>query len=71
MADTKTKENKGWFSTRWTGLKAEFSRIIWPTKATIFSQTVVTLIVTAIAGVVIYGIDQAALAALHAIGVGK
>ncbi len=69
MGESKA-EKKG-LSAKWTGLKAEFSRIIWPTKATIISQTVVTLVVTAIAGIIIYGIDQAALAALHSIGVGK
>ena len=42
----------------WTGLKAEFSKIIWPTKASIIRQTVVVVIVTVIMGVLIGMIDQ-------------
>lgn len=52
----KKKENrmKKW----WTGLKAEFSKIIWPTKATIIKQTVVVVIVTVILGVIISLLDN-------------
>jgi preprotein translocase subunit SecE len=40
------------------GLKAEFSKIIWPTKASIIRQSVVVVIITAILGVLIGMIDQ-------------
>ena len=42
----------------WTGLKAEFSKIIWPTKATIIKQTVVVVIVTVILGIIISLLDN-------------
>lgn len=52
----KKKENrmKKW----WTGLKAEFSKIIWPTKATIIKQTVVVVIITVILGIIISLLDN-------------
>ena len=40
---TKKKESR--IKTWWTGVKAEFSRIIWPDKATIIRQTVGTLFI--------------------------
>lgn len=55
MAEAK---KKGGFKTWWTGLKAEFSKIIWPTKASIIRQTVIVVIVTVILGVLIGMIDQ-------------
>jgi preprotein translocase subunit SecE len=55
MAEAKKKKGlKNW----WAGLKAEFSKIIWPTKASIVRQTVVVVIVTVIMGVLIGLIDQ-------------
>ena len=55
MAEAKKKSGlKNWFK----GLKAEFSKIIWPTKASIVRQTVVVVIVTLIMGVLIGLIDQ-------------
>ena len=55
MAEAKKKSGlKNWF----TGLKAEFSKIIWPTKSSIVRQTVVVVIVTLIMGVLIGLIDQ-------------
>ena len=55
MAEAK---KKGGFKNWWTGLKAEFSKIIWPTKASIIKQTVVVVIVTVIMGILIGMIDQ-------------
>ena len=43
---TKKKESR--IKTWWTGVKAEFSRIIWPDKATIIRQTVVVVVITII-----------------------
>ena len=42
----------------WTGLKAEFKKIIWPDKATIVKQTVVVVVITIILGVLISIIDN-------------
>lgn len=42
----------------WTGLKAEYAKIIWPTKASIVRQSVVVVIITTILGILIGMIDQ-------------
>lgn len=55
MAEAK---KNGGLKNWWTGLKAEFSKIIWPTKASIIRQTVVVVIVTVIMGILIGLIDQ-------------
>ncbi len=55
MAETKTKQG---FKSWWKGLKGEFSKIIWPTKASIIRQTVVVVIITVIMGILIGLIDQ-------------
>ena len=54
-ASNKSKGSvKKWFA----GLKAEFKRIIWPTKASVIRQTVVVTVITVILGVLISLIDQ-------------
>ena len=65
MADT-AKKNGG-FKKWWTGLKAEFSRIIWPDKATIIRQTVTVVIITLILGLLISLIDNLIQVGLDAI----
>ena len=61
---TKKKESRiKW----WTGVKAEFSRIIWPDKATIIRQTVVVVVITIIVGVLISLIDSVVQLGLDAI----
>ena len=69
MGDTvkAKKQKKNWFK----GLKAEFSKIIWPTKASILRQTVTVVIVTVIMGVIIAILDQLIQAGLTGIGIGK
>lgn len=65
MAEAAKKKN-GRIKTWWTGLKAEFSKIIWPTKATVVKQTVVVVIISVILGIIIslldnviqFGLDQ-------------
>ena len=52
------KKQDGRIKKWWTGLKAEFSKIIWPDKATITKQTVVVVIITCILGVLISIIDN-------------
>lgn len=53
------KDNKGQgkFKTWWTGLKSEFSKIIWLNRKTVIKQTVIVLVVTIIVGVLITVID--------------
>ena len=53
------KDNKGQgkFKTWWTGLKSEFSKIIWLNRKTVIKQTVIVIVVTIIVGVLITVID--------------
>ena len=53
------KDNKGQgkFKTWWTGLKSEFSKIIWLNRKTVIKQTVIVIVVTFIVGVLITVID--------------
>ena len=62
---TKKKERR--IKTWWTGVKAEFSRIIWPDKTTIIRQTVVVVVITIIVGVLISLIDSVVQLGLDAI----
>ena len=62
-----TKKLKSRIKTWWTGVKAEFSRIIWPDKATIIRQTVVVVVITIIVGVLISLIDSVVQLGLDAI----
>ncbi len=57
MAEAVKKKN-GRIKTWWTGLKAEFSKIIWPSKTSIAKQTVVVVIITIILGVIISLLDN-------------
>ena len=52
----KNKGN-GKFKTWWTGLKSEFSKIIWLNRKTVIKQTVIVIVVTFIVGVLITIID--------------
>lgn len=57
MAETKTMETtpkkKGFFK----GLKAEFGRIIWPDKDTVWKESAAVLAVSVILALVIAGMD--------------
>ena len=57
MAETKTTETtpkqKGFFK----GLKAEFGRIIWPDKDTVWKESAAVLAVSVILALVIAGMD--------------
>ena len=57
MAETKTTETtpkkKGFFK----GLKAEFGRIIWPDKDTVWKESAAVLAVIVILALVIAGMD--------------
>ena len=51
------KKGQGKFKTWWTGLKSEFSKIIWLNRKTVIKQTVIVIVVTIIVGVLITIID--------------
>lgn len=52
------KKKDSRMKTWWTGLKAEFSKIIWPTKASVIRQTVIVVIITIILGLIISLLDN-------------
>ena len=52
---TKKKESR--IKTWWTGVKAEFSRIIWPDKETITKETTAVVVSTVILGIIIALLD--------------
>ena len=55
MADNTEKAKKSsWFK----GLKAEFKKIIWPTKASVARQTTAVVLITVVLGAVIVVIDR-------------
>ena len=55
MGDTvkAKKQKKNWFK----GLKAEFSKIIWPDRQSLTKETVAVLAVTVLLGVIIAVVD--------------
>ncbi len=54
MSETKEKAPK----TRWfTGLKAEFKKIIWPDKKTLTKQTIAVIVVSVMLGLIIAVLD--------------
>ena len=54
MGDNKSETGKtNWF----TGLKAEFKKIIWPTKKDVAKETVAVVIVSVVLGLIIAGLD--------------
>ncbi len=42
---------------RWESLKAEFSKIVWPTGSSVAKQTTVTIVVSVVLGLIIALID--------------
>ena len=57
MADSNSNENKISF---WTGVKAEFGKIVWPNGKGAFRQSVAVIIISVVAGLIIALIDFAA-----------
>ncbi|MBQ2472657.1 MULTISPECIES: preprotein translocase subunit SecE [Lachnospira] len=56
MSEAKTKkQKKSWFK----GLKAEFSKIVWPDRQTLTRETVSVLFVSVLLGVIIAVVDLA------------
>jgi len=56
MADT-TNEKKG-FSDVLEGLKAEWQKIVWPEPKSVAKQSAVTIVISAILGVIIAVLDM-------------
>ena len=50
---TETRPKESWF----TGLKAEFRKIIWPTKEALVKQTVAVVVTSVILGLIIALLD--------------
>ena len=57
MADSNTKEKKISF---WSGVKAEFGKIVWPNGKSAFRQSVAVILISVVSGVIIALIDYAA-----------
>ena len=57
MADSNSNENKISF---WTGVKAEFGKIVWPNGKGAFRQSVAVILISVVAGLIIALIDFAA-----------
>ena len=54
MADSNSNENKISF---WTGVKAEFGKVVWPNGKGAFRQSVAVVIISVVAGLIIALID--------------
>ena len=54
MADSNSNENKISF---WTGVKAEFGKIVWPNGKGAFRQSVAVVIISVVTGLIIALID--------------
>ena len=57
MADSNSNENKISF---WTGVKAEFGKIVWPNGKGAFRQSVAVILISVVSGLIIALIDFAA-----------
>lgn len=54
MGDTAEKSVK---TSRWSRIKAEFKKIIWPDKPTVLKKTVAVIVLSIILGVIIALLD--------------
>ena len=58
MAENAGAEKKSPKQSFWKGLKAEYSKIVWPDKDTVTKQTIVVLAVSFVLGVLIGVLDM-------------
>lgn len=66
MAETKNKDvKKPAKKSFWQGVKAEWRKIIWPTKKDLGRQTVLVVVISVITGAVIAAIDSGALTLIN------
>jgi preprotein translocase subunit SecE len=61
MADSEKQGSKigSWFSESFKGLKAEFRKIVWPTREELLKQTIAVVVVSVVLGLVIAALDWA------------
>ena len=65
MANTNVKESR--FKNWWASLKAEWGKIIWLNKKTVFKQTITVLVITIIVAILITFVDRLVQGGLTAI----
>ncbi|MBO5552421.1 MAG: preprotein translocase subunit SecE [Lachnospiraceae bacterium] len=58
MEEAKKKGSENKATSFWKGVKAEFSKIIWPTKETLTKQSVAVVTITVVTAVLIAVIDR-------------
>ena len=63
MADNVKKSTTSF----WKGLKAEFKKIIWPTKEDVAKQTILIIVVVIILGVIVKFLDTGIQALINLI----
>ena len=57
MGETKNEKASVKKKSKFTDLKAEFKRIIWPEKKTLVKQTTAVVIISVVLGVIISALD--------------
>lgn len=57
--DNKPKEKSGFSFSNWVDVhKAEFKRIVWPSKQEVAKETVIVLLLCFVLGAIIFGMDE-------------
>lgn len=64
MADTE-KNRKPVKKSYWAGLKAEFSKIVWPDRETVAKETGSVVAASIVLGLIIAGLDTLIVFLLH------
>ena len=59
MGETKNEKTSVQKKSKFTDLKAEFKKIIWPDKATLIKQTTAVVAISVVLGVIISVLDVA------------
>ncbi len=56
--DKKAKDKKGFSFSSWFGAhKAEYKKIVWPTRQEVIKETVIVLVLCFVLGAIIFGLD--------------
>lgn len=56
--DNKAKDKKGFSFNSWFGAhKAEFKKIVWPTRQEVVKETIIVLVLCFVLGAIIFGLD--------------
>lgn len=59
MGETKNEKTSNKKKSKFTDLKAEFKKIIWPDKTTLTKQTTAVVVISVVLGVIISVLDVA------------